>query len=35
MATKTSVEYYLRQTFAELAEWIEVALEIQKEEAEG
>jgi hypothetical protein len=35
MSTKTSMEYYLHQTFFELEEWIDVALEIQKEEKEG
>ncbi len=35
MSTKTSVEYYLNQTLFELEEWIDVAIEIQKEEKEG
>lgn len=34
MATTTSVEYYLGQTFSEIDEWIDVVHEIQKEEAE-
>lgn len=35
MYTKTSMEYYLNQTFSELEEWVDVALEIHKEEKEG
>jgi hypothetical protein len=35
MSTKTSMEYYLNQPFFELEEWIDVALEIQKEKKEG